>query len=75
MRAVVLNSLTGHMGEYIGDYSRVIKGNRSLDYKLLVGGHMGEYIGDYYGGFKGETRSLDYSSCRGFSHNDGTYGA
>ena len=23
---------------------------------------MGDYIGDYYGGIKGDTRSLDYSS-------------
>ena len=31
--------------------------------KLLKGGLYRDCIGDYYRGFKGDTRSLDYSSC------------
>ena len=28
----------------------------------LKGGYIGDYIRDYYRGYKGDTRSLDYSS-------------
>ena len=31
--------------------------------KLLRGDYIRNYIGDYYRGMKGDTRSLDYSSC------------
>ena len=37
---------------------------------------MGDYIGEYYRGFKGDTRSLDYSSCKsqgGASRVSGLY--
>ena len=34
----------------------------SSSLKSLKGGYIGEYIGDYYRVYKGDTRSLDYSS-------------
>ena len=38
--------------------------------KLLKGGYIGDYIGDYYRGYKGDTRSFDYSSygSRSYCH-------
>ena len=31
----------------------------------LKGGHIRDHIGDFYRGYSGDTRSLDYNSCRG----------
>ena len=30
----------------------------------LKGGYIGDYLGEYHRGIKGDTRSLDYSTCK-----------
>ena len=35
-----------------------------LEFKLLKGGFIGDHIWSNKGAIKGDTRSLDYSSCR-----------
>ena len=44
-----------------------------MSYSLnsVKGGHMGDYIGDYHGVIKGDTRSLDCSSCQNVLRDEG----
>ena len=43
---------------------RTVKPSAKPTWKAWKGGYTGNHIGESYRGYKGGTRSLDYSLCR-----------